>query len=117
MKNTKFSPEEIREVLRIARDCGETLCRLGDYADLGKKESLVPWGPEIKDALYRALLRCRSDYAALMWTELFDIPARLNLPGTVGGTNWRPRMPFTAAQAAAMPQSAWIREISIASGR
>ena len=117
VKNTKLSPEEIREVLRIARDCGETLCRLGDYADLGKKESLVPWGPKIKDALYRALLHCRSDYATLMWTELFDIPVRLNLPGTTGGTNWRPRMPFTAAQAAALPQSAWIKEISIASGR
>lgn len=116
-KNTERSPDEIRETLRIAKDCGETLCRLGDYAGLGKRESLVPWGAKIKDALYRALLRCRADYAALMWTELFDIPVRLNLPGTTGGTNWRPRMPFTAAQAAAMPQSAWIKEISFAGGR
>ena len=41
----------------------------------------------------------------------------LNLPGTEGGTNWRPRMPFTAAQAARLPQSAWIRSVSIASDR
>ncbi len=117
VKRTELGTEEIRETLRIAKDCGETLCRLGDYANLSKKESLVPWGPKIKDALYRALLQCRSNYAVLMWTELFDIPVRLNLPGTLGGTNWRPRIPFTAAQAAEMPQSTWIKEISIAAKR
>ena len=74
-------------------------------------------GAEIKEALFRALLESRSAYAALMWTELFDVPVRLNLPGTEGGTNWRPRMPFTAAQAADMPQSEWIAELSRATGR
>lgn len=117
MLDEKLTEEELREVLRVARDCGATMCRLGNYAGLTKKESLVDWCPEIKNALYSALMRCRSDYAVLLWTELFDVPERLNLPGTQGGTNWRPRMTFTAAEAATMPQSAWIKKISREGGR
>ena len=109
--------DSLRNTLRIARDCGTTLCRLGDYAGLSKKESLVAWNPTIKTALYRALLMSRANYAALMRTELFDIPVRLNLPGTRGGTNWRHRLPFTAVQAADLPQSAWLLSLSKASGR
>ena len=78
---------------------------------------MVSWNPEIKTALIRALLQSNSAYAALMWTELFDIPVRLNTPGTEGGTNWRPRIPFTAAQAATMEQSAWLYGLSQAANR
>ena len=115
--DTSLPEEELRRLLRTAKDCGRVLCWLGDYAGLSRKESLTPWGPGIKDALYRALFACRSRYAALMWTELFDHPVRLNTPGTVGGANWAPRMPFTAEQAAAMPQSEWIKTLSTESGR
>ena len=108
----ELTPDEIRDALLAGRDCGRVLAWLGDYAGLSREASLVPWSSVIKDALIRALLACRSSYAALMWTELFDVPVRLNTPGTEGGTNWRPRMPFTAAEAAAMPQSAWIRALS-----
>ena len=117
VQNTQLSPDDIRHTLQIARDCGRVLCWLGDYAGLSHKESLTPWNPQIKDALYRALFACRSNYAALMWTELFDVPERLNTPGTVGGANWRPRMPFTAAEAASLPQSEWIRRLSAECGR
>lgn len=109
--------DALRETLRIARDCGETLCRLGDYAGLNKKQSMTPWSAQIKTALYRALLMSRANYATLMWTELFDVPMRLNLPGVQGGINWRPRMSFTAAQAAALPQSHWLRHLSRETGR
>lgn len=109
--NENLTDTELRDVLRVAGDCGRVLCWLGEYAGLSREESLKPWSPEIKHALFRALLDCRSAYVALMWTELFDMPERLNTPGTVGGTNWRPRMPFTAAQAAGMPQSAWLAEL------
>lgn len=112
VQDLSLTPEDIRDTLRTARDCARPLCWLGDFAGLTRKQSLVPWNADIKDALYRALFACRSNYAALMWTELFDCPVRLNTPGTEGGTNWRPRMPFTAAQAAAMPQSAWIKTLS-----
>lgn len=110
--DTSLSPDELRGKITVGRDCGRVLAWLGDYAGLSRKESMVPWGAGIKDALIRALMACRSRYAALMWTELFDVPVRLNIPGTEGGCNWRPRMPFTAAQAAAMPQSAWLKEIA-----
>lgn len=109
--------DQLREKLRVGRDCSRVLGWLADYAQRDKADLMHSWNPEIKDALYRALFACRSSYAALMWTELFDCPVRLNTPGTEGGTNWRPRMPFTAAEAAAMPQSAWIRELSLSCGR
>ena len=99
VQNEELTGEPLRDVLRAARDSARVLCWLGEFAGLSRKESLVPWSPRIKQALYRALAACRSRYAALMWTELFDIPVRLNTPGTVGGGNWRPRIPFTARQA------------------
>ncbi|MBQ9835227.1 MAG: 4-alpha-glucanotransferase [Akkermansia sp.] len=117
VKDSSLSGAELRAILRTAKDCGRVLAWLGDYANLPLEKFLQAWNPEIKDALYRALYACRSVYAAMMWTELFDVPVRLNTPGTEGGSNWRPRMPFTAAQAAAMPQSRWIREVSEASHR
>ena len=110
--DSKLAPGRRRELLRVGRDCARVLAWLGDYAGLTAEQSIVPWGQGVKDALFRALLESRSAYAALMWTELFDVPVRLNTPGTEGGTNWRPRMPFTAAQATDMPQSAWIAALS-----
>lgn len=115
--NEQLSIEELRPILLAARDSGRVMCWLGDFAGLTMEESMVPWCSTIKNALIRALLESRSAYAALMWTELFDYPERLNTPGTVGGTNWRPRMPFTAAEAASMPQSSWLRDISVATAR
>ena len=112
LRDITLGSVELREKIRVGKDCARVLGWLGDYAGLTTEESLVPWGPEIKDALFRALLNCRSAYAALMWTELFDYPVRLNTPGTEGGTNWRPRMPFTAAQASRMPQSSWLAALS-----
>lgn len=112
-----MSAEECRAARQKGRDCARVLCWLGDYAGLHHRECMVPWHQGIKEALIRALLRCRSAYAALMWTELFDIPVRLNTPGTEGGTNWRPRMPFTAAEAARLEQSAWLKALSEEAGR
>ena len=109
--------DRLREKLRVGRECSRVLGWLADYARRDKADFMRGWNSEIKDELYRALFACRSSYAALMWTELFDCPVRLNTPGTEGGTNWRPRMPFTAAEAAAMPQSAWIRHLSRSCGR
>ena len=109
--------DRLREKLRVGRECSRVLGWLADYAGRDKADFMRGWNSEIKDELYRALFACRSSYAALMWTELFDCPVRLNTPGTEGGTNWRPRMPFTAAEAAAMPQSAWIRHLSRSCGR
>ncbi|MBQ4593834.1 MAG: 4-alpha-glucanotransferase [Akkermansia sp.] len=117
LTDVTLSPAALREKRRVAEDCARVLYWLGEYAGLSREESLVPWGPGVKDALFRALFACRSAYAAMMWTELFDIPVRLNTPGTVGGANWCPRMPFTAQQAAQMPQSAWLAELAADSAR
>lgn len=117
LHDVTLKPAELREKQRAAKDCARVIGWLGDYAGLALQEALVPWGQGIKDSLFRALFNCRSAYAALMWTELFDVPVRLNTPGTQGGANWRPRMPFTAAQAAQMPQSGWLAQLSQQSGR
>lgn len=117
LTDVTLSPAALREKRRVAEDCARVLCWLGEYAGLSREESLVPWGQGVKDALFRALFACRSAYTAMMWTELFDIPVRLNTPGTVGGANWCPRMPFTAQQAAQMPQSAWLAELAADSAR
>ncbi len=116
-RDVTLSPSALRDIMRRGKDSARLLYWLGDYADIPAHECLVPWGAEVKESLLRALLASRSAYAALMWTELFDIPVRLNTPGTEGGTNWRPRMPFTAAEAANMPQSAWLHALSCATGR
>lgn len=117
IKDLSIDFDHLCDILHMAKDCGQLLWWLGDYAGLSREQSLAPWSQEIKDALFRALLSSRSCYAALMWTELFDMPVRLNTPGTEGGTNWRPRMPFAAAEAAAMPQSEWIARLSSETGR
>ncbi len=116
-RDVTLSSEELRELMRKGKDCARILRWLGDYAGIPENERLVPWGPAVKEALIRALLASRSAYAALMWTELFDVPVRLNTPGTEGGANWRPRMPFTADEAASLPQGAWLCGLSRATGR
>ena len=75
------------------------------------------WNQEIKTAMYNALFRSRSRYAAIPWPALFGINKPLNIPGTKGGTNWRERMPFKAVEACGMPQTAWLRTVIDESGR
>ncbi len=116
-RDISLSPEALRELMQRGRDGARLLRWLADYADIPENACLVPWGAEVKTALIRALLQSRSAYAALMWTELFDIPVRLNTPGTEGGSNWRPRMPFSAAEAQQLPQGAWLHELSREAGR
>lgn len=110
-------PEQRLAARKRGQDCARVLCWLADFAGMDHRQCMVPWNDGIKTSLIRALLQSNSAYAALMWTELFDIPVRLNTPGTEGGTNWRPRMPFTAAEAAELPQSVWLCELSHKAGR
>ena len=106
-------PEQRRAAQKHGQDCARVLCWLADFAGMNHRQCMVPWNDDIKTALIRALLQSNSAYAALMWTELFDIPVRLNTPGTEGG----PRMPFTAAEAADLPQSDWILRLSCDANR
>jgi 4-alpha-glucanotransferase len=63
-----------------------------DQKDYGTYDGTVKW------ALLKALLACRSRFAAFMITDLFGMKERFNIPGTVGGANWRVRMPFTVEE-------------------
>ncbi|MCC8021106.1 MAG: 4-alpha-glucanotransferase [Akkermansia sp.] len=98
-------------------DCRRVLLWFADYCGMQQEKVMSPWTDGVKDKLYRALFSSRSNYTSLMWTELFDEARRLNIPGTVGGCNWRPRMPFTAREAGKLHQSAWLRELIETSGR
>jgi 4-alpha-glucanotransferase len=44
--------------------------------------------------LIKSLLSSQSRYAALLITDLTGMTDRFNLPGTVGGENWRLRLPW-----------------------
>jgi len=48
----------------------------------------------VKWALFEQLLKSNANYAALMITDLIDSTQRINIPGTVGGENWRYRLPW-----------------------
>ncbi len=88
-----------------------------DYCKVPRSSTEVPWNPMSKTAMFLALFSSNARFVALMYTDLFDLSIRLNTPGTVGGTNWRPRTPFTASDAARMMQSAWIRRLVIQTKR
>ena len=51
--------------------------------------------------LIKSLLASRSRYAALLITDLTGLSDRYNLPGTVGGENWRLRLPWAPTGALA----------------
>lgn len=102
--------EKKRELETTCENCKRVLLWFADYCGMTEGDVLQGWNIHIKDALYKALFACRSNYASLMWTELFDEEQRLNIPGTTGGCNWRPRMPFTAREAARLPQSQWLKK-------
>ncbi|NNC88683.1 MAG: 4-alpha-glucanotransferase [Akkermansiaceae bacterium] len=66
---------------------------------LAKDENqFPPYDEEVKWKLLAALLDTNSRYAAFMITDLFGMTERFNIPGTVGGQNWRIRMPFTVEE-------------------
>lgn len=106
----KSIPKDKKDIIyRNAENSLRVLKWFASYCSKPLKSMLKEWDDEIKSAMYKALFLANSDYAALMWTELFDVPERLNIPGTVGGINWRWRMTFNAYDAIDMPQSKWLK--------
>lgn len=103
--------EEDKETWHCAQVGLNMLNWFADYCAKPENSMISEWNDSAKNDMFRALFRSNSDYVALMWTELFDIDKRLNVPGTVGGTNWRWRMSFNAFDALEMPQSAWLKGI------
>ncbi|MBT8036081.1 MAG: 4-alpha-glucanotransferase [Verrucomicrobiae bacterium] len=74
------------------------LALLSDFAGLPKGDTAAAYseyGPVVKWALFEKLLKSNANYAALMITDLIDSTQRINTPGTVGGANWRYRLPWS----------------------
>jgi 4-alpha-glucanotransferase len=109
--------EKYQEIRTNAENGLRLLAWFADYAGADEKALIRPWDSYVKDLLFKALFRSNAQYAALLWTELFDVNKRLNVPGTVGGTNWRVRMNFKAVQVKTMPQSSWIQTVIEQSNR
>ncbi|MFK7911427.1 MAG: 4-alpha-glucanotransferase [Akkermansiaceae bacterium] len=77
------------------------LSLLSQFAGLPYEEtedSFAEYGSVVKWAMFDSLLKSRADYAALMVTDVIDSTRRINIPGTVGGENWRYRLPWKLSQ-------------------
>ena len=73
------------------------LTLLSDFAGLPKGktwDSYAKYDAVVKWALISALVKSNANYAAIMITDLIDSEKRINIPGTVGGENWRYRLPW-----------------------
>ncbi|NWK56311.1 4-alpha-glucanotransferase [Verrucomicrobiaceae bacterium N1E253] len=73
------------------------LALLSDFAGLPKGKTMhdyARYGSVVKWSLLGSLLKSNADYAAVMITDVIDSEKRINIPGTVGGENWRYRLPW-----------------------
>jgi 4-alpha-glucanotransferase len=94
-----------------AHGAHNTLRILSEFAGI-PIPSHGPWPPlteGIRLRLIKSLLASNSRYALFMVTELFDIDTRINEPGTLGGNNWRFRVPWTVRQ---IREDTGLQEIS-----
>ena len=77
--------------------------------------------PEVLDAILAALYRAPSRLTMVPWQDLFGLESRINVPGTIGGQNWRYRMPVTVERLAVNPamvaRSAQLRRLAELGGR
>lgn len=75
--------------------CGY-LRRLCDFSGIPVQgEKWPPSNPTLRWQLIAALFASRSRYAAVMITDVFGMTERFNRPGTIGGENWRLRLPWS----------------------
>jgi len=96
--------DETRDLLR----------RLADFAgiaDTGPFDEAKLW------ALIDALMASRSRHAAIMVTDLFMMPDRINQPGTVGPHNWSLLLPQSADESRDHPAWPRLRESIRRGGR
>lgn len=82
---------------REAEAARHTLRLLSEFADIPipSNGTFPPFTDGVHWRLIKALFGSKSCYAVLCVTELFDIEARINRPGTGGSTNWKFRLPWT----------------------
>lgn len=83
-----------------SEDAHYQLRMLSDFcgAPIPLNSAWPTYNPTIQWRLTKALLDSKARYAALMITDLFGMSDRYNQPGTVGGENWRFRLPWTISE-------------------
>jgi 4-alpha-glucanotransferase len=72
--------------------------RLIHFAELPLGEETPAYSDSLKWNLFGALFRSRSRLVAVQITDLFGLDDRFNTPGTLGGENWRTRLPWSVRQ-------------------
>lgn len=91
-----------------------TLCRFAGI-EISENRFPPPYSESIRLRLLHALLSTRSRLASFMVTELFDVDARINEPGSHSNRNWIFRVPWTIAEIESSPDLLEIcRKVSIA---
>ncbi len=69
---------------------------MSEFGDITLTDEKIPaYNHDVQWKLLDGLLASNSRYAALMITDLYGMSDRYNKPGTVGGENWRFRLPFS----------------------
>lgn len=96
---------------RDAENARHTLRLLAGFSDIPVPANgeYPPFSDGIQWRLIKALFASNSRYAVLSVTELFDIEARINRPGTHGDDNWKFRLPWTIEEIRSDPK---LSEIS-----
>jgi len=91
-----------------ADGAANTLRILSEFAGIPKKPdgSWPAYTDGIHWRLIKQLLSSNSRYASLMITELFGLDDRFNHPGSIGGENWRFRLPWSLSQIRSTPHLA-----------
>jgi len=80
------------------------LRRLCDFAGIEVEDNeWPPSSPTLRWKLISALFSASSRYAAVMVTDVFGMTERFNRPGTIGGENWRLRLPWSVDEIRATP--------------
>lgn len=105
----------------VAKSAGY-LRLLCEFADISvPKEGWPAYSDAIQWRLIKSLFASKSRYAAIMITDLTAMRDRFNRPGTVGGENWRLRLPWSPSGLLADPKleaaSAKLAQLIELSGR
>lgn len=105
----------------VRQGAGWNLRILSEFGGMEEQENYPAYGSAVKWAMMGGLLACNSRFAAFMITDLYGMKERFNVPGTVGGANWRVRMPFTVEEMTSCPQRSAeadrLRELVAETGR
>ena len=77
--------------------------------------------PRVHEALVTAALQSSSALCVLPWQDVFGRRERVNLPGSMGDSNWSYRVEWNvedlAQQPEAVSRATWLAHLALAAGR